>query len=75
MDKSKVSFSRNIKLARKNMLQTKLSFKAVEKIDKYLTSYLYIEFEKKGFPNYSRSSMEEAKGGKRSYYLMQEERF
>lgn len=47
MDKSKVSFSRNIKLARKNMLQTKLSFKAVEKIDKYLRLPTYIESSKK----------------------------
>lgn len=47
MDKSKVSFSRNIELARKNMLKTKLSFKAVEKIDKYLRLPTYIESSKK----------------------------
>ncbi|XP_021751079.1 uncharacterized protein LOC110716751 [Chenopodium quinoa] len=47
MDKSEVSFSRNIEQERKNMLQMKLSFKAVERHEKYLGLPTYIGSSKK----------------------------
>ncbi|XP_021721948.1 uncharacterized protein LOC110689468 [Chenopodium quinoa] len=47
MDKSEVSFSRNIKQERKNMLQMKLSYKVVEGHDKYLGLPTYIGGSKK----------------------------
>ncbi|XP_021751095.1 uncharacterized protein LOC110716771 [Chenopodium quinoa] len=49
MEKSEVSFSRNIDLEKKNMLQMKLSFKAVEGHDKYLGLSTYIGSSKKFF--------------------------
>ena len=47
MDKSEMSFSRNIDLEKRNLLQMKLSFKAVEGHDKYLGLPTYIGSSKK----------------------------
>ena len=47
MDKSEVSFSRNLELAKKNTLQMKLAFKAVEDHEKYLRLPTYIGGSKK----------------------------
>ena len=47
MDKSEMSFSRNIDLEKRNMLQMKLTFKAVEGHDKYLGLPTYIGSSKK----------------------------
>ena len=47
MDKSEVSFSRNIELEKKNLFQMKLSFKAVDEHGKYLGLPTYIGSSKK----------------------------
>ncbi|XP_021769410.1 uncharacterized protein LOC110733640 [Chenopodium quinoa] len=62
MEKSEVSFSRNIDPEKKNLLQSKLSFKAVDEHDKYLGLPIYIgSLKKKNFLNHSRSGLEKAK--------------
>ena len=47
MDKSEMSFSRNIELEKRQLLQMKLTFKAVERHDKYLGLPTYIGSSKK----------------------------
>lgn len=47
MEKSKVSFIRNIELEKQQMFQIKLSFKAVEEYEKYFVLPTYIGGSKK----------------------------
>ncbi|KAL2892194.1 LINE-1 reverse transcriptase-like protein [Bienertia sinuspersici] len=47
LEKSEISFSRNIEQEKKNMLQRKLSFKAVEEYEKYLGLPTYVGSSKK----------------------------
>ncbi|XP_021747132.1 uncharacterized protein LOC110712981 [Chenopodium quinoa] len=68
MDKSEVSFSQNIDQERKNMLQMKLSFKAVEGHDEYLGLPTYIGgFKKHVFQNIHDRIWKKLKGWKEQY--------
>ena len=68
MEKSEVSFSRNIDQEKKNLLQMKLSFKAVEGHDKYLGLPTYVcGSKKKVFQYIQERVLKKLKGWKEGF--------
>ena len=68
MEKSEVSFSRNIEPQKKELLQMKLSFKAVDEHDKYLGLPTYVGSSKKQvFKSIQERIMKKLKGWKEGF--------